>query len=313
MLNRRYARIKAFQSLYSHAQTEQPEFKVILSFYRGSIDKLWHSYIHSVALLAGLKDELEKSLETELQKHIPLPEEQDRYRKLLTNPYLSALSADEGVQAVIKKAVAGWEYDYDRYQHIYQEYLSHASTRKFLSKESPEDEDFRTHLQHISRYFINESELFGGIFEDSYMNWMDDKPVVLANVLKYINSFENGQISVPSKDHDWDEISDFGEELIRKTLSKEDNLKEIIASHCKNWDTERMALTDTILLSMCTCEFLHFETIPVKVSMNEYIELAKLYSTPNSGKFLNGVLDSILKDLKKNNQIAKKGLGLVGN
>jgi N utilization substance protein B len=256
---------------------------------------------------------LEKSLESELQKHIPLPEEQHRFKKLLTNNFICALSDDDPVQAVVRKAVAGWEHDYDRYQHIYMEFLNHASTRKFLSKESPTEEDFKTHLQHVIRYFINESELFGSIYEDTYMNWADDKPVVLANVLKYINGLDSVAPETPSKNSDWDEISDFGEELLRKTLSKDSELKSIIASHCKNWDTERMAMTDTILIAMCICEFMHFESIPVKVSMNEYIELAKLYSTPNSGKFLNGVLDSILKDLKKNNQIQKKGMGLVGN
>lgn len=312
MLNRRYVRIKAFQSLYLYSQHENIELKALFSFYKNSIDKLWLSYLHTLALPAKIYQQLENSLDTEQNKHFILKEELSKYTKLLNNAVFKKMYNSEVLDKLFSSTHAGWDKDIDKVQHLYQEFLQQKFTLKYLEKENPTFEDDKRLLTDFIKYLFNTSELFNGLYEDSYFNWLDDRPVVLSNALKFFEKLsDHTDIIEVQKEKDWNEVISFGEELVRKYIQHSDELGTYIDKHCKNWESDRIALTDNIILKMGTLEFMHFEYIPVKVSMNEYIELAKQYSTPKSGKFVNGVLDSISKELKTEGKLVKKGRGLV--
>lgn len=312
MLNRRYVRIKAFQSLYLYSQHENIDMKAVHSFYKNSIDKLWLSYLHTLSLVSKFYQQIENSLDTEKSKYILLDQEIFKFNKLLCNKVLIKLYNSEVLDKQINNATAGWDKDLDKIPHLYVEFLESKPTSKYLSIENPTFDDDKKFVTDIVKYFFNTSELFNGLYEDAYFNWIDDKPVVLSYTLKFTDSLtENTDIKELSKEKDWNEVMAFGDNLIEKFVSNNEILSGYIEKHCKNWESDRIALTDQIILKLGTVEFLYFESIPVKVSMNEYIELAKVYSTPQSGKFVNGVLDSISKDIKQEGKLIKKGRGLV--
>ena len=144
------------------------------------------------------------------------------------------------------------------------------------------------------------------------MNWEDDQTMVYAQLLKTISGLkENSVGNVFAEELDNEDDEAFLKELFKRTVNYQEELTELISGKTKNWDAERLAMVDLLLMRMALCEILHFPYIPVKVSINEYLELAKLYSTPNSHGFINGVLDKIHQELKQSNKLNKLGRGLV--
>jgi transcription antitermination factor NusB len=152
------------------------------------------------------------------------------------------------------------------------------------------------------------------IFEEKFINWSVDKDVLQALVAK---TFKNFSSTNPEENNlaeicpNWDEDRSFLIDLLKKVISFEKEYQELIAQKTKNWDSERIALMDTLLMRMAITELIHFSTIPIKVSMNEYIEISKDYSTPKSNSFINGILDKILADLKSAGKVRKTGKGLL--
>jgi N utilization substance protein B len=160
--------------------------------------------------------------------------------------------------------------------------------------------------------FVAESEDYENYLEERYINWEDDQTMVYAQLLKTISSLKEdsiGNFLAEELDNEDDEA--FLKELFKRTANYEEELTELISAKTQNWDADRLAVVDLLLMRMALCEVLHFPYIPVKVSINEYLEVAKLYSTPNSHGFINGVLDKINQELKQSNKLNKLGRGLV--
>ncbi len=161
-------------------------------------------------------------------------------------------------------------------------------------------------------WLFAENELFASFVEERYLNWEDDQVLVVVTLQKTIQALkENTSKVLPDKHKDEKEDIKFLKDLFDLCIQHDDDLMQLIAAKTKNWDQDRIALVDLILMKMALCEVLYFSFIPVKVSINEYLELAKLYSTPNSHGFINGVLDKVQIDLRKENRIQKMGRGLV--
>jgi len=151
-------------------------------------------------------------------------------------------------------------------------------------------------------------------FEDKFINWPVDSEVMkgmIAKTLKNFTSEDPFQNKLTPISADWVEDSRFVKDLFAYTVKNDDAYQELIAERTKNWESERIALMDTILMKMAICELMNFPSIPVKVTINEYLELSKDYSTPKSNSFINGILDKILSDLKRTNTIKKIGRGLI--
>src|SRR5574343_956805 len=151
---------------------------------------------------------------------------------------------------------------------------------------------------------VAESEAFENYLEERFLNWEDDQVLVYGQVLKSVGALKEGQtatvlVAGEASEEDLALLKD----LFKRVLNYEEELTELISAKTKNWDAERLAVIDLLLMRMALCEMLHFPYIPVKVSINEYLELAKLYSTPNSHGFINGILDKIHQELKANNKL----------
>jgi N utilization substance protein B len=152
------------------------------------------------------------------------------------------------------------------------------------------------------------------IFEEKFINWPVDKDVLQALVAK---TFKNFSSTIPVENKlaqicpNWDEDRPYIIDLFKKVIVFEKEYQELIAQKTKNWDSERIALMDTLLMRMAITELIHFSSIPIKVTMNEYIEISKEFSTPKSNSFINGILDKILVDLKASGKVQKVGRGLL--
>lgn len=168
---------------------------------------------------------------------------------------------------------------------------------------------------HIIKNLIFKGSYLQSFFEERELNWAENKSIVKNMVLKTVKSVESKSdgIKLLALSANWDEDKTFYEELYQKTVEKDSDLEKIASEKIKNWDIERLATLDRIILMMAISEMMHFPSIPVKVSINEYIELSKLYSTPKSKQFVNGILDKLAEDLIRKGLIRKSGRGLIDN
>lgn len=183
-----------------------------------------------------------------------------------------------------------------------------------LLKESNSFETQLEVLRLIVRDFIFKNEVVESSFEAADLNWSENKKILRSMVLKTVKNLEEGEeAEILSISKNWDEDKEFFEDLYTYTLNQEDSFQGIIASKSKKWAVDRIAKVDAILINMALAEMLNFRNIPVKVTINEFIEISKQYSTPKSWQFINGMLDSISEELQKEGKIKKSGKGLLDN
>jgi N utilization substance protein B len=314
MLNRRYVRIKVLQTLYAYAQDSNQDLAAYRKFYTQSLDKLRQAYLKILSFPSDLFHFASLEMETQNAKYIITPLEIDKLNAILQNKPIQVLANDAQLDKLFKANGSSWQNDFDKFRKLYTELLKASFYRKYLALANPTHKDQVDFLDALYKSLLNKSEVFDGILDEQFIGWADDKPVVMSNLARTIPSFkEDGTYTLLSDiDADWDEIKTFGAELMNKTLQNSEEYDLIVTSKTPNWDPERIALTDRIMLKMAVCEFINFNSIPVKVTINEYLEISKIYSTPKSSQFLNGVLDNLQKELKASGRLEKSGRGLVG-
>jgi len=186
----------------------------------------------------------------------------------------------------------------------------------YLDKKSPTIEDQRKYVNHLFRRVILGKTVINAYFEEEVLRWAEDKDIVKGLVEKTVKSYDprvSETLTLHTLSVNWEDDRDFIERLYATGAQLEKKYKELIAQNTRNWEVDRLPLTDRVILEMAIAEFILFQNIPVKVSMNEYIELAKNYSTPKSRQFVNGILDVISKELKDSGMLKKSGRGLMDN
>jgi N utilization substance protein B len=185
---------------------------------------------------------------------------------------------------------------------------------EYLRIEQPSFEQDKEIIQYLAKSIIFKNETINDFFELIDLRWSENKPILKSLVTKTIKGIdENGLFELLELSYNWEEDLDFFKTIYNTTLAEEDTYEELIATKSKNWDIERIAFTDMVMLEMAIQEMINFPSIPVKVTINEYIEISKKYSTPKSKQFVNGVLDVIAVDLQEKGVIKKSGRGLIDN
>jgi N utilization substance protein B len=192
---------------------------------------------------------------------------------------------------------------------------SAAEFKKFNLLKSPSEEEQKVIIKHIARKLILGKGPISGYFEEEDLRWSEDQDIVKSLVDKTIKTCtgDSRTIELQKLSMDWEDDREFMGGMFSGTIGLEDQYKQLIAANTKNWEVDRLPLTDRIILEMAITELITFSHIPVKVSINEYIELAKNYSTPKSRQFVNGILDVIAKELIKSGAMKKSGRGLIDN
>jgi N utilization substance protein B len=239
------------------------------------------------------------------------------HKNFLSNSYIQALARHEELRKNALKLgrhwndkqdlVKGWFRDVVRQDSEYLHYLD----RKTITLE-----DQKKFINHLFKKVILGKTIINEYFEEDVLRWSEDKDIVKGMVEKTVKSYNgeaDGSLTLYALSVNWEDDQNFIEKLYESTTDLDPEYKELIAQNTRNWEVERLTLTDRMILEMAIAEMLVFPNIPVKVTINEYIELAKNYSTPNSRQFINGILDVISKDLKEKGTMKKSGRGLIDN
>jgi len=300
MISRRNIRIKVMQTLYTvslesdTAKNPAPE-KILEQHFTDTRVLL----VYLTWFLTEVARYAETDAHQKASKHLPTESDLHVNIKLAGNEYLWRMLEDPALkeqfelvkpQLILKKYQSE---DMDMVKKVYQQLSECKPYQDYINTSSREKADEKKILEFILNDLLLANEFFLSHIEESFSNWDDDGEMVVQLLVAYINkpgSYNFNEMVSPDKDL-------FAHDLLRTVLEKKEHLQALIVPKLKNWDPERIALLDMILMNMGVAEFLYFETIPPKVTINEYIDLAKEYSTAQSGQFVNGILDNIHKDL----------------
>ena len=314
MLNRRHIRIKVMQSLYAFNGNESDDLKKDEKFLLHSLDSMYDLYLSIFALITELH---KKSVDynQKLQKKI-LGSDSDKNpsKKIENNQLLQLISNNKMLQEVIsKRKLNFWDLDFEYIDILFKAVLKSDIYNTYSS--DPED-SFKKDKQFILDIYseiIAPNDKLYDYFEDKKLTWADDLPLVntvLLKVLRKLKLTSPETLLLPELYKD-DDDKEFAKTLFNKTILNNSKFAKEVAVKTTNWDSERLASIDGVLLKMALCEFQKFSSIPHKVTINEYLEIAKEYSTPKSSLFINGILDKIVKEYKSENLHSKTGRGLM--
>ena len=312
MLTRRHLRIKVMQSLYSFFQNEENDLNKHVSFFKESFLNTFSLYITILSFL--------KSIHEYAQQHILLQKElrngplDNKSRYLVSNKILSFISGHRVLGNTIKeRKIKYWELDFEYVKTAFKDLMESESFITYSKLENPTINQDREILIFFFKEIIAVSEVFYEYMEDHELTWIDDFPVVNTFILKILNKIDPNDINSLHfpKMSSSEEDPQFAVALLEKVVVKNDELKSELEGRTPNWDSDRIAFIDAILIKMAIAELLYFPTIPPKVTMNEYIEISKDYSTPKSNIFINGILDKMIKDFNKKGCLNKTGRGLL--
>lgn len=302
------------QSIYALHQKSSDDIEKEEKFLLHSIDSIQDLYLIMLSSLTEIRKKEIVFLEASSKKHLATPEEKNPNKKFVNNAVLQLLEESNSLSiALEKRKITNWAMNDDYILILLNEikqselYSNYMSTKKSSFQE---DKDF---VVEMFAELIAPNEKLYEYLEDNKLTWIDDIPLVNTQILKELKQVsEKGDFRI-SKLYKDQEDQEFVSLLFRKTVLNEIELAKEYIDKTPNWDAERIAELDTIILKMAICEFLKFPSIPVKVTINEYLEIAKEYSTPKSSIFINGILDNLVKEFQAENKIQKTGRGLIQN
>ena len=319
MLGRRHFRIKVFQALYAWFQGGENRQDVAERALLLSIDKIMELYYLQFSFFLEVIAFYRLRSVDGKNKFYPTDEELNPNLKLLENSLILGLEQNKDLLKQFQTYKFSWTEEQEMVRKIYMKVRNLKDLRAYLGQADTTFEADRDIVYRIFKKCISKSAELQFYCEERNIFWVEDYQLAALFILKTLKQIpENFPDSKPlaslfPKDDEDDPKEDkkFIVELFRKTISQSDSLEALISTKTKNWDLERIALTDIILIKMAMVELMQFPSIPVKVTMNEYIELSKLFSTPKSKLFINGLLDKLVEDLSKEKKIRKKGRGLL--
>lgn len=314
MLNRRHIRVKVMQTLYAFKGNEGDDFSKNEKFLFFSIDNMSNLYLLIMSLLIEVQKRAENDLIKKQKKHLATQEDKNPNIKFVNNQLFHTLKENSALQDQIKtRKVADWDLDSEYVDVIFKAIISSDLYKDYMKtrvSDFKQDKDF---LVDIFKEIIAPNDKLYEYIEDKNLTWLDDLPTVNTMVLKLLRKAKPSLIDsyFTPKLYKDSEDKQFAIDLFRKTILKQELLNKEIELKTKNWDKDRIANVDFVLLQMAICEFLNFPSIPVKVTINEYLEIAKEYSTPKSSIFINGILDKIVKEYENEGKLEKLGRGLM--
>lgn len=312
MINRRHIRVKVMQSLYAMMHSKNEDVVKEEKFLKFSIQKLFDLYVLNLNLIIAIQEQATKKIELAKKKILATSEDLEPNTRFIENRCILKLKNSESLKEyTAKHKLNYWELDDEYIKLIYDELIKSDLYQKYLVAEEVNFEDNKQFLIEFFKKIVAPNEKLADYFEDKMITWVDDIPFVNTWIVKSIGKMKSKKrFSLGALYKDVDD-ENFVKDLFTKTILKHTEFEKDIAVVTPNWDADRIADIDMILIKMAIAEFLYFPSIPTKVTINEYIEIAKDYSTEKSGYFLNGVLDKLAKNYRRNNKIQKIGRGLL--
>mgnify|MGYP003626357954 CR=1 FL=1 len=313
MLTRRHIRVKVLQSIYALNQNEHPDLSKQEKFLFYSIEQMHDLYLLMLQLMIEMRDHAENYLDVSKKKHLATDLEKDPSRKFIENKVLLLLDSNSLLEETVKKkGLNYWAQDTEyvgilfktlRGKDWYEQYLLKVNTT-FV-----EDQNF---IIKVYKEVIAPNEKLYEYLEDRRLTWIDDFPIVNTAMVKMLGKISENNVAdvlIPDLYKDIED-REFALQLLRKVVLNQEKLSSEIDGKTPNWDQDRIADLDFIILKMGIAEFLYFPSIPVRASINEYLEISKEYSTPKSSIFINGILDKLVKEFEISKKLNKIGRGL---
>jgi len=306
--------VKVMQSIYAMHQNGSDSIEKEEKFLLYSIDNILDLYLTMLSSLIEIGKKEAVFIEKSSQKHITTSQERNPNKKFINNTILQILSENNSLSIALEnRKINHWELNEDYIQILLDSIKNSNLYAKYMANTVNNFEEDKQFILDIFTELIVPNEKLYEFLEDNKLTWIDDIPVVNTQIikqLKLIKSAKDEAFKVPKLFKD-QEDQEFVTNLFRKTVLNERELAKEYVDKTPNWDSERIAEIDTIVLKMAICEFVKFPSIPVKVTINEYLEIAKEYSTPKSSIFINGILDNLVKEFEIANKLNKIGRGLM--
>ncbi len=302
MISRRNIRVKVMQTLYAIETREESisTNEAVIQLQR-HFDQSRQLLVYIVYFLTEVARYAEKDSRNRASKHLPTKEDLRVNTKLAGNELLWKIIESPGWKQALKEDKPQLIEDNELVRKIYHDLADREEYNKYISMPGRDRKEEKEILDLIFSELMLPNEAFTSHIEENFTNWSDDADIMV----QLVNNFLNKPNTYNFQDLISKEKKQFAVGLLETTLEKKDLVMDYIKPKLKNWDSERIAVLDMILMRMGVCEFLFFETIPPKVTINEYIDLAKEYSTQQSGQFVNGILDSIHKDFVREEKMHK--------
>ena len=314
MLNRRYLRIKVLQALYAYFSLPANQLKVVEKNMIQSIQRVYDLYLYKISILLDVLHAANLNLEKNKAKRLPTEEDLNPNTRFIDNKVLKILNSNIDLKEQLEKKKINWQVNFDDIKKLWRTIKSSDMYENYMNHPENDFAKDRKFIVQVYEKFIQDEPVFEHLLHEQSIYWYTDMEVVDLSVMKTFSSIaENtgpiNNILLPLIKDEVDDMK-FIKELLNKTILFEKEYSDIIAQKTNNWELERIAIIDIILMKMGMCELEHFNSIPVKVTLNEYIELAKNFSTPKSKNFINGILDKVVQEWKSKNRIEKIGRGL---
>ena len=307
MINRVLIRIKVVQILYAYYKGDGNSLPVAEKELFFSIEKTYDLYFHLLALSVEITRYAALRIDAKRNKFRPTPEDLNPNTRFVDNKFVAQLAKNESLNEYLKKKKLTWGNDRDIVKELYEEIISTDFYAEYMNQASESYADDKELWRKIYKKVMLTSEGLDNSIEEQSIYWTDDIEIVVSFIIKTIKRFEedNGKKQELLPMFKEEEDAEFARKLLRNVLSNNIEYRNIIDKYTKNWELDRIAFMDIVIMEVALAELMNFPTIPVNVTFNEYIEMSKMYSTDKSALFINGVLDKIVSELKKDNKLIK--------
>ena len=308
MINRVLIRLKVIQVIYAYYQNGGKNLEAAEKELFYSLSKAYDLYKYLLSLMIEVTQFADRRIDNRRNKLRPTYEDLNPNTRFIDNAFMAQLMQNTQLEEFRANQKRTWDDEGDFVKHLFEQIEQTKTYQEYMAKETLTYEDDRELWRKLYRSVIAQNETIDEILEEQSLYWNDDKAIVDTFVLKTIKRFEpeNGAEQELMPEYKDDEDKEFARKLLRTAITGAEAYRKLMENNAKNWDMERFAFMDILIMQVALAEIFAFPSIPVSVSLNEYVEIAKMYSTPKSGSFINGMLDGIVSQLKSENKLNKK-------
>lgn len=314
MISRRQLRIKALQSLYAYYKTGREDMARSEKELHFNIQKAYELYHYLLLLIIDVVLYAESRIELARDKHIPTHEDLHPNTRFIDNQLIDQLSSNEQLLRFVQQHKLNWTNYPELIKEIYKKVIEGEKYVAYMASESNSYAEDKKIIIQVYTHVIFPNESLSAIMEEQSIYWNDDLEFITSMIVKTFKRFKEDD--GPQKSlmdlYKSMEDRDYVVKLYRQTILHREEYVEYIKQNTRNWDLERIAFMDVLIMQMALAELIEFSSIPTKVTLNEYLDISKFYSTSKSSVFINGVLDKVVMQLREEKKILKKGRGLIG-
>lgn len=312
MISRRLLRIKALKALYAHLKSESDSLMASEKTLVASINKTYDLYFQMLSLIVEVARYADERQQAAMQKKLPTYEDLNPNRKFVENSVIHLIAESDSVNDYLAAHKLSWARYPELIKALYLQLEQSGYYKKYMTSQ---ERSFREDLALVTDFYTNElesSEMLEEVLDEQSILWNDDLGFALIMVTRTLSNMRpsHRDVKVLPKFKSEEDL-DFAMELFEKAAVNYDSNLEVIEQFTRNWDIERIAFMDNVIMVTAMAELVSFSSIPVKVTLDEYIEIAKYYSTASSSTFINGVLDKVVTTLTEEGRINKSGRGLI--